>query len=182
MATTNKSKRRQLLTDAQYDALYGVPAFSPEEQDHYFSLNDLEQEAFDSFRVPGIQVYFVLLLGYTRHSNVMRDIEWDACKADIAYILQRHCQGKKVRRIALTANRKKRLYDRVLDLLGLSPFTDKVESKLQKEAIQIAARQADQLAIFDELIDYLQHLNAVIPPLYKFQKGCFCPSPENVKL
>ena len=84
MATTNKGKRRQLLTDAQYDALYGVPAFSPEEQDHYFSLNDLEQEAFDSFRVPGIQVYFVLLLGYTRHSNVMRDIEWDACKADIA--------------------------------------------------------------------------------------------------
>ena len=170
MAMTNKGKRRQLLTDAQYEALYGVPVFSPEEQDHYFNLNDLEQEAFDSFRVPGIQVYFVLLLGYTRHSNVIRDIEWEVCKADIVYILQRHFKGKKVRRIALTANRKKRLYDRVLDLLGLSPFTDKVESKLQKEAIQIAARQADQLAIFDELVDYLQHLNAVIPPLYKFQK------------
>lgn len=81
---------------------------------------------------------------------MIRDIEWETCKVDIAYILQRHFQGKKVRRIALTPNRKKRLYDRVLDLLRLSPFTDKVESKLQKEAIQIAARQADQLAIFDE--------------------------------
>ncbi len=54
--------------------------------------------------------------------------------------------------------------------LGLSPFTDQMESKLQKEAIQIATRQAEQLAIFDELVDYLQHLNAVIPPLYRFQK------------
>lgn len=169
MAGGDKGKRLQILSDAQYAALYGKPNFTPEEQEYYFTLNDLEKSYFDSRDSPIVQVYFVLILGYTKYIGVAHEIDWKASQSDIDYILRRHLNGKKLRPAKLSANQKKRIYDQVLKFLKLRHVSDAAESHLLEAAIAAATKDADKTAIFDELIDYLQQNDYLIPSLYKLQ-------------
>jgi hypothetical protein len=58
------SKRLQILTEEEIDALYGRPCFTAEERELYFTFTGLEQEILQRFRRLHVQLYFLLQLGY----------------------------------------------------------------------------------------------------------------------
>lgn len=46
----DSGKRLTILTAKEIQELYGLPTFTPEERDFYFSLNPLEKQALDRMR------------------------------------------------------------------------------------------------------------------------------------
>ena len=60
----DQSKRLSILTAKEIQAIYGLPQFTNEERDAYFTLDPLEKQQLDQFRNITTAVYFVLQLGY----------------------------------------------------------------------------------------------------------------------
>ncbi|MCP4238448.1 MAG: Tn3 family transposase [Aestuariibacter sp.] len=158
-----------LLNDAEYAALYGLPPFDDDDRDRYLSLSDDELKLFGKRSTDQLKIYFVLILGYTKHSSVIRDIDWSESKEDIAYIRKRYLGNRKVTKAPITRNQKKRLYDLVQDHLNIKKLTESDESKLVQQAKKLAANCADKVDILDELISHISNQSYMIPPLSVFQ-------------
>ena len=56
----DQNKRLNILTAKEWQALYGIPQFTLEERDAYFSLAPLEEKQWKRIRYPHAAVYFIL--------------------------------------------------------------------------------------------------------------------------
>ena len=86
----NKSERLSVLSDAEQEALYGLPDFDDRQQLNYLSLSETEL-ALASSR-PGLhaQVYCALQIGYFKAKHAFFRFDWDDAQEDCAFVLSRY--------------------------------------------------------------------------------------------
>ena len=61
---SNNSKRLAILSQDEVQALFGLPNFSDEEREIYFSLDPDETLIFESLRQTSAKLLFLIQLGY----------------------------------------------------------------------------------------------------------------------
>ena len=94
---TTKSERLTVLSDAEQEALYGLPDFDDAQRLEYLALTETEL-ALASSR-PGLhaQVYCILQIGYFKAKQAFFHFPLeDAPPSDIAFLLQRYFPGKEL--------------------------------------------------------------------------------------
>jgi len=79
----NPGKRLFILGQEEIGALYGLPRFTQEDRDEYFTLSAQEQEALGQLHSLKSRVFFVLQLGYFKACHMffvfgLKDVEEDA--------------------------------------------------------------------------------------------------------
>ena len=91
---TNNNKLLSVLSDAEQEALYGLPDFDDGQQLEYLSLSETEL-ALASSR-PGLhaQVYCVLQIGYFKAKHAFFRFDWSMVEDDCAFVLSRYFHGE----------------------------------------------------------------------------------------
>src|SRR6266540_2359147 len=84
------SKRLQILSEEEIDALYGRPSFTVEDRELYFTLTAPEQEILQRFRLLPVQLYFILQLGYFKAKQLFFTFTFADVPDDVTYLRNRY--------------------------------------------------------------------------------------------
>src|SRR5687768_11473988 len=86
----DQSKRLTILTAKEIDTIYGLPRFTDEERDAYFSLDSREQYAIEGLRTLNAKIYFILQLGYFKANRQFFVFDLHTIAEDAAFVLRRY--------------------------------------------------------------------------------------------
>jgi hypothetical protein len=89
-------KRLTILTAKEIQTLYGLPQFTDEERDVYFTLGSLEKQQLDQLRNITASVYFILKLGYFKAKKQFFLFGLQEVSDDVVYMGSAYHLGKTV--------------------------------------------------------------------------------------
>ena len=117
-----KSERLTVLSDAEQEALYGLPDFDDAQRLEYLALSESEL-AFAVSR-PGLhaQIYCVLQIGYFKAKHAFFRFDWSEVEDDCAFVLSRYFAGEPFERKAITKHEHYSQRERVAELFGYRPW------------------------------------------------------------
>ena len=115
---TNKNKLLSILSDAEQEALYGLPDFNDAQRLEYLALTETEL-SFASSR-PGLhaQVYCVLQIGYFKAKHAFFRFDWNEVEDDCAFVLSRYFHSEAFARKPITKHEHYTQRERVAELFG----------------------------------------------------------------
>ena len=162
---TSKSERLAVLSDAEQEALYGLPDFDDFQRLEYLALTETEL-ALASSR-PGLhaQVYCILQIGYFKAKHAFFRFDWNEVEDDCAFILSRYFNGKpsKSKPKAITKHEHYTQRERIADLFGYRPWTSEFLPQLAQQAAQIVRRDVTPGFVATELIVWLNEHKIIRP-------------------
>ena len=131
-----KSERLTILSDAEQEALYGLPDFDDAQRLEYLALTETEL-ALASSR-PGLhaQVYCVLQIGYFKAKRAFFRFDWSEVEDDCAFVLSRYFHGEPFERKAITKHERYTQRERVAELFGYRPWAADFLPQLAQQARQ----------------------------------------------
>jgi Domain of unknown function (DUF4158) len=162
---TNKSERLTVLSDAEQEALYGLPDFDDAQRLEYLALTQTEL-ALASSR-PGLhaQVYCLLQIGYFKAKHAFFRFAWNEVNDDCAFVLSRYFHGESFERKAITKHEHYTQRERVAELFGYRLWTADFLPQLAQQATQTVRRDVTPGFVAAELIVWLNE-NKIIRPGY----------------
>jgi hypothetical protein len=158
------SKRLQILSEEEIDALYARPSFTPEDREFYFTLTAPEQEILVRFRLPHVQLYFILQLGCFKAKQLFFLFTFADIPDDVAYLLARYFPATGQMPLRLL-NKRTILKQRqiILDLSQYRLCTAQERHHLFLRAQQAARISSQPFYVFREVLQYLIDHRLVLP-------------------
>jgi len=167
----SRNRRLSILTSSEVDDLYSVPTFNESYQRFYFALNDKELAELSRIRERKYRCVGIALLGYFKCKPVQLNPTYKSMQEDLAFIARYHFKDLKFRRFSLKADKKSRIYERVLSIVGVSNWKDKEhQPQLVTHLLVCAESWASPRALFDAAIEYLAHQEVAVPSYSTLQK------------
>ncbi len=162
---TSKSERLTVLSDAEQEALYGLPDFDDAQRLEFLALTETEL-ALASSR-PGLhaQVYCLLQIGYFKAKHAFFRFDWNEAEDDCAFVLSHYFHGESFERKAVTKHEHYSQRGQIAELFGYRPWTVDFLPQLAQRAAQIVRRDATPGFVATELIVWLNE-NKIIRPGY----------------
>lgn len=160
-----KSKRLSVLSEAEYEALYGLPNFDDSQQLDFLSLT--EAELVLATGRPGIpaQVYCILQIGYFKAKQTFFRFDWTDVADDVAFVLSRYCQGEAFERKAITDHEHYTQRRLIADLFGYRQWSGEFLPQLAQQSAQIVRRDVTPGFVVAELIVWLND-HKIVRPAY----------------
>ncbi len=160
---TTKSERLTVLSDAEQEALYGLPDFDDAQRLEYLALTETEL-ALASSR-PGLhaQVYCVLQIGYFKAKHAFFRFDWDEVEDDCAFVLSRYFHGETFAHKQVTKHEHYTQRERIAKLFGYQLWAAGFLPQLALQAEQIVRRDVTPGFVTAELIIWLNEHNIVRP-------------------
>ncbi len=158
-----KSERLTILSDAEQEALYGLPDFDDAQRLEYLALSESEL-AFAVSR-PGLhaQIYCVLQIGYFKAKHAFFRFDWSEVEDDCAFVLSRYFAGEPFVRKAITKHEHYSQRERVAELFGYRPWAADYLPELARNAAQIVRRDVTPGFVAAELIVWLNEHKIILP-------------------
>jgi len=158
-----KSERLTVLSDAEQEALYGLPDFDDAQRLEYLALTDAEL-ALASSR-PGIpaQVYCVLQIGYFKAKHAFFRFDWNEVEDDCAFVLSRYFHGEPFERKAITKHEHYSQRGQIVEQFGYRPWAADFLPQLAQQAGQIVRRDVTPGFVAAELIVWLNEHKIIRP-------------------
>ena len=157
-------RRLKILGADEIEALYGRPAFTPDERVQYFTVSQPESEVLQEFRSVKSQTYFLLQLGYFKAKHLFFTFDLFEAQDDLAYLLEQYFpmatlddRGPLNKRTRLKQQRL------ILALLNYRSCDAKARQPLAAKARQVAMVSGKPVYIFRELLHYLEEHRLVAP-------------------
>jgi Transposase and inactivated derivatives, TnpA family len=159
----HKNKLLSVLSDAEQEAIYGLPDFDDAQRLEYLALTETEL-ALASSR-PGLhaRVYCVLQIGYFKAKHAFFRFDWEEIEDDAAFVLSRYFDSEPFERKAITKHEHYTQRERIAELFGYRPWTADFLPQLGQQAAQIARRDATPGFVTAELIVWLSEHKIIRP-------------------
>lgn len=165
------ANRIKILDINEIEELYGLPKFSKEEQEFYFSIDDKEREVAYSHRWLISQMFFILQLGYFKAKKMFFVLKAEDVKEDLDFIKDKYfnqipvIKKLKINKVTFWTHQQ-----RILELCSYHDFDEVWKSNLQEKAKQSVRISSKPLSIFKDLLDYLEREKVVLPSYSTMQK------------
>jgi Transposase and inactivated derivatives, TnpA family len=158
-----KNKLLSILSDAEQEALYGLPDFDDSQRLEYLALSEAELALAVSR--PGLhaQVYCVLQVGYFRAKHASFRFDWSEVDDDLAFVLTRYFHGEAFENKTITKHEHYTQRERIAELFGYRPWTADLLPQLAQQATQIARRDVTPGFVAAELIVWLNEHKIIRP-------------------
>ena len=162
---SNKNKLLTVFSDAEQEALYGLPDFDDAQRLEYLALAESEL-AFASSR-PSLQaqVYCVLQIGYFKAKHAFFRFTWDNAQDDCTFVLTRYFNDQAFEPHAITKHEHYAQRTLIAKLFGYRLWSTDFLPQLVQQAKQIVRRDVTPGFIVAELIVYLNEHKIVRPGL-----------------
>ena len=158
-----QSNRLQILSPEEYEALWGLPRFTPAERDIFFSVTARERDAMDKLRTTRTKLHFLLQLGYFRARQCVFRFDLADVRDDVSYLRQRYLENRPVPNIEVSDHTRKHHIDLILQLFGYSLCGREERAALEAHAIHVARISTRPAYLLRELIDHLRQHRIVLP-------------------
>jgi len=160
---SNKNKLLTVFSDAEQEALYGLPDFDDAQRLEYLALTKTEL-ALASSR-PGLlaQVYCVLQIGYFKAKHAFFRFDWSEIEDDCAFALSRYFDGEAFARKPITKHEHYTQRERIAELFGYRPWAADFLPQLAQQATQIVRRDVMPGFVAAELIVWLNEHKIIRP-------------------
>ena len=154
-----------MLSQAEQEALYGLPDFDDAQRLEYLALTEAEL-ALASSR-PGLdaQVYCLLQIGYFKAKHAFFRFDWSEVEDDCAFVLSRYFHGEAFERKPITKHEHYTQRERVADLFGYRLRAADFLPQLGQQATQTVRRDVTPGFVAAELIVWL-HKHKIVRPGY----------------
>jgi TnpA family transposase len=154
----NPSKRLTILSDAEKDALYGLPDFDDFQRVEYFAMADAERSLAMRRRGLEEQIYCLLQLGYFKAKQAFFHFSLkEAPPDDVAFLMQRYFPGKE-QALSDKPLSKRQYYaqrDDIANLFGYRLCSDDDLPALLGKAILLARTDVSPTFLLAELMVFL---------------------------
>ena len=133
---SNKNKLLTVLSDAEQEALYGLPDFDDTQRLEYLALTETEL-ALASSR-PGVpaQVYCILQIGYFKAKHAFFRFDWSEVEDDCAFVLSRYFDGESFARKAITKHEHYTQREQIAKQFGYRPWAADFLPQLAQQTTQ----------------------------------------------
>ena len=160
---TTKNKLLSVLSDAEQEALYGLPDFDDAQRLEYLALTEAEL-ALASSR-PGLhaQVYCLLQIGYFKAKHAFFRFDWSEVEDDCAFVLSRYFHGESFENKPITKHEHYTQRARVAELFGYQLWAADFLPRLGQQATQTVRRDVTPGFVAAELIVWLNKHKIIRP-------------------
>jgi Domain of unknown function (DUF4158) len=157
-------KRLTILTAKEIQTLYGLPQFTEEEREVYFTLDPLEKQQLDQLRNITAAVYFILQLGYFKAKKQFFLYGLQEVSDDVVYILRRYFPTV-IKLPSVTISKPTRLaqQSQILRLFDYQMCSKAWRQKLHEKAESLVTIYTKPIYVFKELLTYLEYHRIVVP-------------------
>ena len=162
---TAKSKRLSVLSDAEHEALYGLPDFDDGQQLDFLSLSEAEWVL--ASRRPGrhAQVYCALQIGYFKAKQTFFRFDWPDAEDDTAFVLSRYFHDEAFAPKSITDHEHYTQRRQITELFGYQPWSSTFLLQLAQQTTQIVRRDVTPGFVAAELIVWLNE-HRIVRPAY----------------
>ncbi|MHB9664134.1 Tn3-like element ISPsy30 family transposase (plasmid) [Pseudomonas amygdali pv. morsprunorum] len=159
----HKNKLISVLSDAEQEALYGLPDFDDGQRLEFLSLSETEL-AFAGNR-PSLpaQVYCFLQIGYFKAKHAFFRFDWNEVEDDCTFVLSRYFHGETFERKPITKHERYTQREGVSELFGYRLWTADFLPQLGQQATQAARRDMTPGFVAAELIVWLNEHKIIRP-------------------
>ena len=160
---SNKNKLLTVLSDAEQEALYGLPDFDDVQRLEYLALTETEL-AFASSR-PGLpaQVYCILQIGYFKAKHAFFRFAWSEVVDDCAFVLSQYFHSEPFEHKPITKHEHYAQRERIAELFGYRSWVAGFLPQLAQQAAQTVRRDVMPGFIAAELIVWLNEHKIIRP-------------------
>jgi Domain of unknown function (DUF4158) len=157
-------KRLTILTAKETQALYGLPQFTDEERDVYFSVDPLEKQQLDQLRSITASVYFMLQLGYFKAKKQFFLFDLQEVSDEVVYILRRYFPTvTKLPSVTISKPTRLAQQAQILQLFDYQTCSKAWKQKLHEKAEGLVTIYTKPIYVFKELLTYLEYHRIVVP-------------------
>jgi Domain of unknown function (DUF4158) len=157
-------RRLKILGADEIEALYGRPAFTPDERVQYFTVSQPASEGLQEFRSVKSQAYFLLQLGYFKAKHVFFTFDLFEAQDDLAYLLEQYFPRATLEdRDPLNKRTRLKQQRLILTLSNYRSCDAHARQQLAAKARQVAMVSGKPVYIFRELLHYLEEHRLVAP-------------------
>ena len=160
---TEKSKRLALLSDAEQDALYGLPDFDHAQQLEYLSLSEAELALVLSRSSPQAQICCALQIGYFKAKHAFFRFTWSEAEDDVAFVLNRYFDHEVFEPKAITKHENYTQRSLIVELFGYRLWSADFLPQLRPQVAQILRRDVTPGFVVAELVVWLNEQKIVRP-------------------
>ncbi|POJ62799.1 hypothetical protein C1677_24380 [Klebsiella pneumoniae] len=124
---SKKNKLLSVLSDAEQEALYGLPEFDDAQQLEYLAVTETELALANSRPSLHAKVYCLLQIGYFKAKHAFFSFDWDEVEDDCAFVLSRYFHGEVFEPKAITKHERYTQREQIAKLFGYQggKFRDK---------------------------------------------------------
>ena len=155
---STQSKRLSVLSEAEQEALYGLPNFDDSQQLEYLSVSEAELALATSR--PGLhaQVYCILHIGYFKAKQIFFRFDWPEVAEDCDFVLSRYFHGEKFEHKAITDHEHYTQRKLIASFFCYQMWSTEFLPKLAQQATHIMRRDVTPGFVAAALIAWLyQH-------------------------
>nr|CAA70598.1 transposase [Pseudomonas putida] len=159
---SNKNKLLTVFSDAEQEALYGLPDFDDAQRLEYLALTESElvRQQRPSLQA---QVYCVLQIGYFKAKHAFFRFDWHEVEDDCAFVLSRYFHGERFERKAITKHEHYSQRGQIAELFGYRSWAASFLPQLAQQAEQIVRRDVMPGFVAAELIVWLSEHKIIRP-------------------
>ncbi|HNI74592.1 MAG TPA: DUF4158 domain-containing protein, partial [Accumulibacter sp.] len=150
-----ENKLLTVLSDAEQEALYGLPDFDDAQRLEYLALTESELALASSRKGLSAQVYCILQIGYFKAKHAFFRFDWSEVEDDCLFVLSRYFSGEAFERKGITKHEHYAQRERIADLFDYRPWAADFLPQLAQQAAQIVRRDVMPGFIAAELIVWL---------------------------
>jgi len=164
-----RSRRLNILTQAEIDAFSAIPTLSDAERDHYFHLNDEESSVLSGRESALTKAVFILFFGYFKCRPMVVSPTIDEVRDDFEHVCKTHFPGERLDLVLPNPMQKSRMYDKIFEASGTRRFSPAFRESMLEKAVEHVRIDIDRRAIFDALMTFVYFHETEIPKYYVFQ-------------
>lgn len=161
----NKNKLLSILSDAEQEALYGLPDFDDAQRLEFLALNESELALACSRRGLHAQIYCIIQIAYFKAKHLFFRFGWDDVPDDCSFVLSRYFSGESLPDKSPTKHERYAQREKICALYGYRPWSSALSSALEQQAAHIVHRDVTPGFVATELIIWL-NAHKIIRPVY----------------
>lgn len=160
---TTKSERLSVLSDAEQEALYGIPNFDEGQQLEYLALSEAELALATSRSGPHVQVHCILQMGYFKAKRAFFAFDWDEVAEDCSFVTSRYFQDQSVALLPISKHERYAQRDGITALAGYQPWSSTSLPWVASLAAQLVRRDVTPSFVAMELVAALGERKIIRP-------------------
>ncbi len=158
-----KNERLAVLSEAEQEALYGLPDFDDAQRLEYLALTEAELALASSRSGMHAKVYCALQIGYFKAKHAFFRFDLDDVEDDRTFVLSRYFHGKRFKRESITKHEHYAQREQIARLFGYQPWTSRVVPQLAQQVAQIVLRDVTPSFVAAELIVWINEHKIIRP-------------------
>ena len=163
MPQTDDKEHLKILSPAEIDALYGLPRFTQDEREQYFTLTPAERAALEGLGSQKSRLYCVLQMGYFKARHRFFRFRTGEVEADANYVQALYWSDLKLTDFTVNKETHLKHHGLILTLYDYRRCNQHDREQLAQKARQVARLSSHPVYVFREVMTYLKERRLIAP-------------------